>query len=408
MHTFKIKFYLRPESERKDKMRTIQVRIYLDHERDYLTSTRFAIPASAWDAKQEKVTMNTPKGRFMNCRISNLRKAITDIYHLHEADATLSVETFKQSYLSYCREKADQDTVCIFFERYIKETGEAIGQDALCRLEKVSTLFRQFVEYTYNVKDIDFTDIDRGMLKDFVSYLRINEDYGNDRTLRNKVYVLKTLLCAAQELGMMKANPFDGYTLPASKHVKVESLTIDEVKLLKKAEFETNRLDKVRDCFLFSCYTGLSYQELKSLTKEHLTRLNGSEWILLEGPGGAIPRYIPLLPYPASIIRKYETDDEQTPLLPLISQQKTNLYLKEIAGLCGIEKSLTFQLAVNTFIKTALSSGTTIDSVSNMLGKPVSKVAPFATFSPERIEEEMALLNIRLGRDRLEGNASNG
>ncbi|MCQ2222046.1 MAG: hypothetical protein MJZ12_11660, partial [Prevotella sp.] len=130
------------------------------------------------------------------------------------------------------------------------------------------------------------------------------------------------------------------------------------------------------------------------------TRLNGSTWILLKGETEDSPRYIPLLPYAATIIKKYSTDDEQAQLLPLISHQKTNLYLKEIAKVCEIDKTLTFQTAVQSFMKIALTAGASIDSVSHMLGKPLHHATPFARFSPERIEDEMAMFAARMGRDR--------
>ena len=399
MHTFKVKFYLRPEPN-KDGNHSIQARIYLNHERDYLSCTKVAVPQKSWNVRLEKVASNTPEGHLMNHRLDNLRRQITDIYQQNKDNEHLSVGFIKETYLAMVKEKSGKEGVCTFFKKYIEENKETMTQDYHRRIVKVSNLFGQYVKYAYNTDDIDFADIDHKMLDEFESYLLFDEGYTHARTLKNKIGVLKTLLGAAHELDMMEQDPFDGYESRSLFPPKAEFLTIEEVKRLKGATFDTKRLEKVRDCFLFSCYTGLSYQELRSLTKKDLTRLNSSTWILLKGETEDSPRYIPLLSYAATIIKKYSTDDEQAQLLPLISHQKTNLYLKEIAKVCEIDKTLTFQTAVQSFMKIALTAGASIDSVSHMLGKPLHHATPFARFSPERIEDEMAMFAARMGRDR--------
>lgn len=399
MRTFKVKFYLRPEPN-KDGSHTVQARIYLDHQRDYLTCTKVSVSEKSWNARLEKVTSNTPEAHLMNHRLNNLRKQIEDLYHLHENDERLSVGFIKETYLAMEKAMSGKEGVCTFFMQYIEETKETMTQDYHRRTVQVANLFGQYIAYAYNTDDIDFADIDKKMLDEFGSYLLYDEGYTHARTLRNKIGILKTLLGAAHELGMIEFEPFDGCCCHTLCPVKTESLTIEEVKRLKNAVFDTKRLEKVRDCFLFSCYTGLSYQELRSLTKQDLIRLNGSTWLLLTGQCDDSPRYIPLLPYTVTIIKKYSTDDEQAPLLPLISHQKTNLYLKEMAKVCEIDKLLTFQTAVQSFIRNALASGATIDSISHMVGKPLSQVEPYARFSPERIEEEMSLFASRMGREQ--------
>lgn len=398
MHEFKIKFYLPPDSNNPHEPRTVQARIYLDNQRDYLTATKVVVTDRVWNAGLEKVKLNTPEGHLMNHRLDILRKQVTDIYHLYAADEHLSLALIKQAYLTHVKKMSGRHGVCAFFNQYIKENAEVITPDSRRHLVLVANLFKQFVSHTYKTEDIDFTDITQRMLHDFESYLHEEEGYTHNRTLQNKISILKTFLGAARELGMMEDNPFDGYCSLGILPVRNVYLSIEEIKYLKRAEFPTKRLEKVRDYFLFSCYTGLSYIEIKSLTKKNLTQLNGSTWILLTGESNDSLRYIPLLPYTASIINKYTSDNAT--LLPIISQQKTNKYLKEIAEICGLNKPLTFQLAAQSFMKIALNAGASIDSISHMLGKPLRHVKPFARLSPERIEDEMAMFAAKMGRDR--------
>ena len=399
MHEFKVKFYLRAKDNLRTGYRSVLVRIYLDHQRDNLTSSHIAVPADAWNANTERVMLRTPIARLMNRRLDNLRKTITDIYHLHAEDDHLSIALIKQTYQSQVESKMAKPSVCTFFESYIKENEEVIGVDNRYRFTQIATLFKQYVVETYQAKDIDFEDIDLQMLEEFETYLRERLGYTHHRTLKNMLRFLHTLFGAAQELGMVAHSPFKNYRPCPSRTATTDLLTVEDIKRMKKAALGTKRLDKVRDCFLFSCYTGLSYKEVRLLSRTMLTKLNGKDWLVLGNGIKDVPRYIPLLPYPASIIKKYATDDDEAPLLPLISQQKTNQYLKEIGELCGIGKSLTFRVATQSFMKIALSSGASVDSLTHMLGQHLRRASTFSNFSPERIEEEMTLFAAKMGRD---------
>lgn len=399
MHDFRIKFYLSPASNRQKGTRLVHVRIYLDSQRDFLTSTKVIVPENKWNPRQEQVMLDTPEARLMNHRLDIIRKTITNIYLQHENDDVLSIAVIKQAYHVYVKDRQHIEGACAFFRQYIKENKEAISNDAFFRYSQMATLFGQYITSTYNVSDIAFADIDEALLHNFENYLRVQKGYDHERTLRNKVYVLKAMFGAAIELGMMEQDPFDGYSPPSVKSPRSQSLTIDDIKLLKKAAFNTRRLDKVRDFFLFSCYTGLSYKELRTLSQDQLERVNGKTWLIISGATETVPRYIPLLPYPLFIIEKYHTDKPKSHLLPLISQQKTNHYLKEVANICGISQPLTFRIAVKSFMRIALAAEVSTDCLFYILGKPLHEVLLPMYLTPERIDKEMEKFAIKIGED---------
>lgn len=399
MHDFRIKFYLSPASNRQKGTRVVHVRIYLDCQRDFLTSTKVIVPEDKWNPRQEQVMLDTPEARLMNHRLAIIRKTITNIYLQHENDDVLSIAVIKQAYHVHVKDRQHIEGACAFFRQYIKENEEAISNDAFFRYSQMTTLFGQYIASTYNVSDIDFTNIDEALLHNFENYLRVQKGYDHERTLRNKVYVLKAMFGAAMELGMIEHDPFDDYTSPSVKSSKSKSLTIDDIKLLKKVAFNTRRLDKVRDFFLFSCHTGLSYKDMRTLSQDHLERVNGKTWLIISGATETIPRYIPLLPYPLFIIEKYRTDKPKSPLLPLISQQKINHYLKEVADICGISKPITFRIAVMSFMKIALAAEVSTDCLFHIIGKSMPEILPSMYLSPERIEKEMKKFAIRIGED---------
>ena len=143
--------------------------------------------------------------------------------------------------------------------------------------------------------------------------------------------------------------------------------------MLERYKFPIKRLDRVRDLFIFSCYTGISYADIIALTKTNL--MIGEDknlWIITKRQKTGSPVKVPLLEKAEKILNKYEdhpvTEVTQS-LLPVISNEKVNLYLKEIADAAQIKKNLTFHMARHTFATTiTLSNGVPIETVSKLLG----------------------------------------
>ena len=164
-----------------------------------------------------------------------------------------------------------------------------------------------------------------------------------------------------------------------------------------KKEFPVKRLEVVRDIFIFSCFTGLAYVDVSNLTKKNLVVLDDKLWIMTKRQKTDVPSNILLLDIAHSIIKKYDGVDKNGRLLPIMSNQRTNSYLKEIAALCGIEKNLTFHLARHTFATLALSKGVPVESVSKMLGHTNIKTAQiYARVTNKKIEHDMMQLASKL------------
>lgn len=160
----------------------------------------------------------------------------------------------------------------------------------------------------------------------------------------------------------------------------------------------------VRDVFLFSCYTGLSFIDAWNLTKDNIgIGIDGNKWIFTARQKTKIASHIPLLPIAEDIIKKYEKHPMcviSGKLLPVLSNQKMNAYLKEIADLCEISKELTFHIARHTFATTVtLSNGVPIESVSKMLGhKSIKTTQHYAKILDKKVSEDMALLKAKFSQ----------
>ncbi|MCB0460890.1 MAG: integrase catalytic domain-containing protein, partial [Flavobacteriaceae bacterium] len=196
-------------------------------------------------------------------------------------------------------------------------------------------------------------------------------------------------------------DPFRSYKARI-KEVKREFLTIEEINEMMEKKFLVPRLEQVRDIFVFCCYTGLSYSDVKKLSKDNLViGIDGETWVRVNRTKTDTRSSIPLLPAATEIIKKYEGHEDiinSDILLPVLSNQKSNAYLKEIADVCGINKNLTTHLARHTFATTiTLSNGVPIESVSKMLGhKSLRTTQHYAKILDRKVSEDMAVLKSKL------------
>lgn len=175
-------------------------------------------------------------------------------------------------------------------------------------------------------------------------------------------------------------------------------LSLEDLKAIEGKEFAVERLGYVRDLFVFSCYTGLAYNEVMTLKAENICKgIDGDWWIMMMRKKTNLPVRVPLLPKAMVLIEKYKRYGFDT-LFPSLSNQKLNAYLKEIADVCGVAKHLTFHLARHTFATTVtLTNGVPIETVSKMLGHTSIRTTQiYAKVVERKVSEDMKLLRSKL------------
>ena len=192
-------------------------------------------------------------------------------------------------------------------------------------------------------------------------------------------------------------NPFSNYKAKV-KEVERVYLSETEIQEILNKDFGNERLSLVRDIFLFSCFTGLAYIDVKNLTKSHISLgIDGEKWIFTHRQKTESASKIPILPITQMLIDKYSNHPQcvvQDKLMPILTNQKMNAYLKEIAAVCKIEKELTFHIARHTFATTVtLTNGVPIESVSKMLGhKNIKTTQHYAKVLDKKVSDDMAIL----------------
>jgi integrase/recombinase XerD len=257
----------------------------------------------------------------------------------------------------------------------------------------------RFLSKAYKSPDIQLRELDYDFIIKFEKFLRgyIPQDHqrrmGNNTVMKH-IERFRKLINLSRKLGWMERDPFINFK---AKRIKTERgfLSLLELQEIEKKNFTIPRLQLVRDLFVFSCYTSLSYIDAINLRAENIRiGIDGELWIFYNREKTTKPIHIPLLPKALDIIEKYKDNQKailQGTVFPKISNQKLNTYLKEIADVCGIEKNLTFHIARHTFATTVtLSNGMPIETVSKLLGH--SKIATtqiYAKVIERKVSEDM-------------------
>jgi len=246
------------------------------------------------------------------------------------------------------------------------------------------------------VSDIDIRKINHEFVTSYEFYLK-SVHKCNQNTTAKYIKNFGKIVRRCLDNGWIERDPFRNYKC---KIIEVERafLSQKEIENMFNKVFATDRLNQVKDIFLFSCFTGLAYSDVKKLSRKNIgIGVDGERWIFINRTKTDTRSNIPLLPIAKALLEKYENHPQainQEKLLPILSNQKMNSYLKEIADVCEINKELTFHIARHTFATTVtLSNGVPIESVSKMLGhKNLKTTQHYAKILDLKVSDDMKIL----------------
>ena len=361
-------------------------------------STNKNINPEKWTSEGTKVKGTSEEARTINSHLDYLKNQVLEAEkRLFKKDIPVSTENLKNELFGLAETKR---MLVPIFQDHNNKIKELVGKEyAPGTLERYTTSLKhtiEFMQWKYNISDIDITKIDHAFITDYEFWLRSVRNCANNtavKYIKNFNKIIK--ICLAND--WIDKNPFANYKSKV-KEVERVYLTEDEVQAILEKEFKTERLSLVRDIFLFSCFTGLAYIDVKNLTKSHISfGIDGERWIFTHRQKTESASKIPILPVTQMIIDKYQNhpqSNNQEKLLPILSNQKMNAYLKEIATVCEIEKELTFHIARHTFATTVtLTNGVPIESVSKMLGhKNLRTTQHYAKVLDRKVSEDMKTL----------------
>jgi site-specific recombinase XerD len=282
-----------------------------------------------------------------------------------------------------------------FFKRKV-DAGER-SKASYQKYERAKDLLITFMTKQYGIQDISLPEVNSAYVYNLEAFLKYDSSFKGKTGIQNNSVVkymrmYKTACKYSIRMGIIDKDPFNVYD--GKLHVTdAIFLTQEELNLIENKKFSVKRLEKVKDVFLFSCYTGYAPVDAANLTSNNISSDgNDNLWIMTNRAKTAIRANVPILPPALAIINKYR--NMQIGLIPKLSNQKMNAYLKEIADLCGIDKHLTWYVARHTFATTVtLGNGIRIENVSAMMGHTnIKQTQHYAKVLDMNIMEDMSKL----------------
>ena len=354
-----------------------------------------------WDASNQIATGRSAESKEINIHLSNLRLKVFNCQaKLEIKNEEVTVDKIKAEFKGIAEKIR---TIIPIFKQHNNDIESLIGngyaQGTLVKFNTVLKHLEDFLLFKFSQKDFSLTKLNIEFFCDFEFYLRSQKKIDLNTTAKY-LQAFRKIVNSCVNKSWIDKDPFKGFKFKI-KLVEREILTEYELELLKEKYFSSLRLELVKDIFLFSCYTGLAYIDVFNLKKSNISiGIDGEKWIFTHRQKTETASKIPLLPPAIDIINKYANHPSNTSnerLLPILSNQKMNAYLKEIADCCGIHKELTFHIARHTFATTVtLSNGVPIESVSKMLGhKKIQTTQHYAKILDKKVSIDMNLLRAK-------------
>lgn len=397
--TFSLSFALKRAKLLADGTAPVYLRMTIGGSRLEFTTRRYVSP-ERWNAAAQKMTGTGEEARSFNHYLKTLEQQVYDAHRqLIELRQPVTVHSLRDKVFGV-EKPVEVKTLVPIFKEHNRRVAALVGKDyAAGTLERYATSLKHtvdFIRWHYKQEDIPIRDIDHEFISAYDFYLRSEKDCCNNTAVKYlKNFKKIILLCISS--GWLDKDPFMAYKVRLTEVIPAY-LTREELEVIAVKRFVSERVGQVRDIFLFSCYTGLAYADVKKLKRTEITKgVDGRNWIFTSRKKTDTASRIPLLPAAQSIMDRYEENPQclnEGRLLPVLSNQKMNAYLKEIADICGITKPFSYHTARHTFATTVtLANGVPIESVSKMLGHTNIKTTQhYAKILDAKVSSDMEAL----------------
>ena len=399
--TFSIHFWLSMAKKKAD-FAPIYARITVDGKRAEISLKRFT-SVTYWDIRSKRANSRTSEGKSLNVYLDQVYSDLLECQkQLVGESKYVTAQAIKARYLG---EDEQHKTLLQLVSYHNKNMISVIKPGTLKNYYTTERYIKRYLNNKLKTNDVFLKQLSYKFIIDFEQFLRNGKSINSSQPLRNNGVMkhlerLKKMISLALRLEWIEKDPFVRFSLKFTKHQRV-FLSQSELEVLESGQLSKEMHQKTKDVFVFACYTGLSYIDVKLLSDEHIVRgIDGEYWIFTKREKNDEAVKIPLLEKALDIIKKYDQGSEhkQEKLLPVFSNQKVNIYLKEIASILKINKKLTFHAARHTFATTVtLSNGVPIETVSKLLGHTkLSTTQIYARVIEQKVSSDMLSLRSKL------------
>ncbi|CAN5363509.1 site-specific integrase [soil metagenome] len=367
-------------------------------------SLKHRVPVERWNNSKEIVSGSDLEAKSLNNYIAEVRTELNNCYRLLQIDKKMvTAEAVKSKFLGTDETQKSLLEVIKYHNETMLET---LAWGTAKNYYTTEKYVKAFLKIKLKTSDVILSQLNYKFLTDFEMFLRThvpgeNQKPCGNNTVMKHIERFRKITSMAMRNDWLKQDPF----LKFKPHfIKKDRgyLNEQELKAIESKQIDIARIEVIRDMFVFSCYTGLTYMDAYNLKPENIhIGINSKKWIIIQRQKTGVQANIPLLPKALQILEKYKDhprSKSKGTLLPLISNQPFNFFLKEIAIICGINKNLTHHLARHTFATTVcLLNGIAMEATSGMMGHANMRTTQiYGKILPQRISREMDDLESKL------------
>ena len=383
-------FSIRASKKNKKGLSPIEASISYNGERIYFSTGKFA-KASDWNKQKQTMKGSTQEAQLINDYLIELRNKIYEKeVELMKRGYMVTVHLLKDAIYNKVESLKDKTLMQVISEHNENKNkllGKGISKASLYSFEHSKNLLLEFMQKEYDRDDILLNEINIGFMQLFHTFLLSDKGMAQNTCTKHLKY-LKSIVTLAVSNNYISYNMLANYKIER-KPVDIDFLTEEELRRIINFDTPIPRLEKARDFFLFGCFTGLAYIDIKTLKLEHFEKDDeGRIWIKKKRVKTGVLSRIPLLPMAKMILEKYRDCDK---LIPIQDASDINKYLKDIALYCHIDKHITFHTSRHTFASTVtLANNISLEVVSKMLGHTNTRMTThYAKLLDKYIGEQM-------------------
>jgi len=398
--TFKVLFYLKKNEPKPDGKAPVMGRITVNGTIAQF-SCKLNVKPALWDTKANRASGKSIEAQKINRKLDNIRTQIGKQYQrISDKDNFVSAEKIKNAYLGFGEEYRTLLSIADeFYEQYAKRVGKDRTEGSYEQLLINRKRMVMFLRERYNLSDIPIREIEPQFIEDYYAYL-LEERKLAGSTLLTAITKLKQIMLIAQRKGYVQVNPFAGFRFKVRTRDR-GYLTEDELHRFMTVELRLYKQRQVRDIFVFCCFTGLAYSDVKKLTFDDIqTSFDGELWLIAKRKKTNATFYVKLLPVAKELIEQYRKVAKNRFVFPVPNDtDNMNRTLRRIAKQAGITKWISSHMARHTMATTVcLSQGVPIETVSQMLGHTnIHTTQIYAKITNEKISRDMAALTDKIG-----------
>lgn len=393
--TFKTVFYVNGSKERNGIV-PIMGRVTINGTIAQF-SCKQSVTKAIWDAKGNRAIGKSKEAKEVNFALDNIKAQIAKHYQrLSDREAFVTAEMVRNAYQGIGTE---YETLLRAFDKenaaFAKRVGKDRAKNTYNKYLVVRKYVAEFIQYQYKRSDMSMNELTEEFIRDYCLYLKNVVGLAQSSIWIYSI-PLKHIVTAAHYNGKIPRNPFAMYHVDPD-HKEREFLTLDELTAMTEIKLEAPNMAFARDLFIFGSWTGIAFIDIKNLTEDNITMVNGAPWIVSKRQKTGVPFQIKLLDIPMQIVERYKSFRNGNHLFNIGNLDSINKRIKKVAVMCGIKKRVSFHVSRHSWAVLALEYGMPIESVSKILGHTnITTTQIYAKVTSSKLDHDISVFESRI------------